>query len=81
MLGVRDCLKSNSRGVEDDDDLTKEVVALKYLQKSNKEQMDKLAVFRQKVNAMGFDKERYDDIYLLRFCRARKFEMEKVFLM
>lgn len=44
-------------------------------------QLKVLGEFRQAVTAMGCTNPPYDDAYLLRFCRARKFDLQKILLM
>mmetsp|Transcript_37992 Transcript_37992/g.34022 ORF Transcript_37992/g.34022 Transcript_37992/m.34022 type:complete len:345 (+) Transcript_37992:43-1077(+) len=44
----------------------------------SEEQLQVLEKLRNEVKAMGLDLNKYDDQYLLRFCRARKFKFDKV---
>jgi hypothetical protein len=50
-----------------------------YLGDLSEEQMHVLTKLREHANAQGLSK--FDDAYLLRFCRARKFDLKAVFEM
>ena len=49
----------------------------------NKKQYETLQKFKEKIltEKLLEDLSQFDDLYLLRFLRARKFELEKVYLM
>jgi len=48
-----------------------------YLGDCSEQQLKVLAEFRDRARAMGCSDPPYDDVYFLRFLRARKFDLEK----
>ena len=57
--------------------MNKKKTCLGYVGDCNEHQLQVLDKFRAKARAMGCSEQPYDDVYLLRFLRARKFDLEK----
>ena len=55
----------------------KKIVYSGYINDCSPQQLEALERFRERVHAMGCTEPNYDDNYLLRFLRARKFDLEK----